>query len=523
MVMHAPPAEAPYAYVVDYRPLDQCAPPKCTLRGDRAVGWWSEIQDDGARGAYFQVGNPDTESYYRRARVTRPRETYEFVLPAEAGEFEYDGYFASFPEKSWEAELEVLDLSGATLEKRCFQGHTLAVEDAAGEQDVARYEDRYTHVRIPLPARDGRAITVRITNVGSERLAIGSPLVLRKVEGRKPRQVFFVVFDAVSEPLFTKMFEGDFDDPANWLGKDIREHGTLFVHGISAGFNTPTFVRRFFRNGFYETDGEPDLLTQGIDETAPPLAVTTVAHLSEAGIQTEAITSNFLMMPTQTRLGFDGGYQNEQQSGEHQHPAALVRRFVYWLKEHPHDDAFTIVWFSNTHEPFPPGREGPPFNFEGPSVPHSDGILKDIWKNLLVSVDKLKELRNGAATLAPGVDRMWLIATDHGRLFVRKSLDQPWRSGPKEFLKGDCNHCCLGSFEETHTPFAVLYDGIAPLAAPRVEEPVSVVSVWRLVERLYQVPLGLPETRTFSAESVAPEAFRDAFDEGLLASVGVRP
>lgn len=518
--MHAPPAEPPYAYVVDYRPLDECAPPKCTLRSDRAVGWWSEIQEDGRRGAYFQIGNSDTEAYYRRAKVTRPGEVYQFALPAAAGEFEYDGYFASSADKSWQADFEVVDSNGALVAKRDFQGHTLAVEDAAAVEDMARYDDRYTHVRFSLPPHEGQPITVRIKNSGSERLAIGSPLVLRKVLGRKPRQAFFVFFDAVPEPLFTKVLSDDVDDSAKWLARAIRERGSLFAEGMSAGFNTPTFVRRFFRNGYYHTAGEPSLFGQGIDETPPPLTTTTVSQLSAAGVQSEAIISNFLMMPTQTRLGFDGGYQNEQQSGEHQHPAAIVRRFVYWLKEHPKDDVFATVWFSNTHDPFPPGREGPAFVLEGPKVPHSQSILKDIWKNLLVSVDKLKELLDGATKLAPDVDRLWLVGTDHGRLFTRKSLDQPWRNGPKSIKKDDCAHCCLGSFEETHTPFAVLYDGISPYAPPRIDQPVSIVAAWRLLERLFGAHLGLPETRTYTPEVLDPKAFHDAFDDGALAAAG---
>ena len=64
-------AAQPYAYTVDYRPLDACAPPACRLAGEKLVGWWDEVQSDGGRGAYARIGEPRTELYFRRSRVLR--------------------------------------------------------------------------------------------------------------------------------------------------------------------------------------------------------------------------------------------------------------------------------------------------------------------------------------------------------------------------------------------------------------------------------------------------------------------
>jgi hypothetical protein len=515
------PPEVPYAYVVEQRPLDKCAPPACAIRSQDVVGWWDELQSDGRRGSYFRFGDQDTEAYYRRAAVVRAGSAYEFALPALEAESDYDGYFAAAEGPDWRADVEIVLADGTSVLNRSFQGTNKTKVDAAETEDMGRYEDYFTHVRLPLPSRKGRAVTVRIRNSGTANLVVGSPLVLGKVLGRRPRQAFFVFFDGVSEPLFTRMFTGSGDPATEWLAKAVEERGTLFSHGVSPGFNTPTFVRRFFHAGFYANEGEPMLFGQGIDEQPPLSPLSPVARLAEQGFQTEATLANFLLMPTETRVGFDGGYQNEQQEKGKMHPLPLVRRFRSWLTEHPHDDAFNVVWFSVTHEPYPAGRHAPPFDLKAPAgIHYVQESLDPIWRNVLTSVDDLRELMDAAARVSPFASRLWLLGTDHGRTFMSRSVHQPTWLPPRTILESDPEHCCLASFEEARTPFIVLYDGMERRTPARVDEPTSTSAVWRLVERLYGVRLGLPETSTFSGSAIDPEGYSRRWDDGLLGSAG---
>jgi hypothetical protein len=515
----APPVDAPYAYVVDYRPLDACAPPACRLAGQKLLGWWDQVQNDGGRGAYARIGEPESELYFRRSEVLRSGKSFEFELVPEPGQFEYDGYFASATSDSWKAELEVALPDGRVLWQQGFEGHTKQVIDTRLSSDMARYEDYFQHVRFSLPARD-EPLRVSIRNRGEGALSIGSPLVLRKEPGRRPRQAIFVVWDAVPEPLMTRMLTGSGDRDTAWLGEAVRQQGTLFARGTSPGFNSPTFIRRFFRAGFYETQGEPSLFGQGIDEQSPASPPSPVTRLLERGFQVEFSMANFMLLPTQTRLGFDGGYQNDRKQPDQVHPAALVRRFRSWLHEHPHDDALHVIWFSSTHWPYPPGRAAPPFELNTPGLRYSQGLLDAIWRNLLELVDRLAELRQ-AAQAEPPADRIWLLVTDHGRIFTQHSLEQPWwlESG-KQVFDGNSWHCCLASFEESQTPFAVLYEGSARVTPPRVDEPTSSVAVWRLLERSFGVELELPNTSTFHTPGVEAPAPESRWQEGFLASAG---
>jgi hypothetical protein len=239
-------------------------------------------------------------------------------------------------------------------------------------------------------------------------------------------------------------------------------------------------------------------------------------------------------MPTQTRLGFDGGYHNEQQTQTIQHPAALVRRFSTWISQHPHDDAFNVVWFSATHETtdakkggeYAPGRAAPPFALDAPDVKVAQHILDGIWRNLLDTVDHVSQLITTATAAAPNAERVWFFGTDHGRAFTRRSMLQPVWLPPKQVFNGHSSHCCFASFEETHTPFAVLYDGAVRATPAQVDEPTSTVAFWRLLERSFGVNLELPPTRTFELPVVVDAALPDGsrygarWDEGLLASAG---
>jgi hypothetical protein len=526
MPIPPPAAIAPYAYVVDYRPLDACSPPTCRIPGDKLEGWWDEVQNDGGRGAYARIGEPRSEVYFRRAKVLRKDQAYEFELSPKSGEFDYEGYFAGLGESAWHAHFEVTGASGELLYAHDFEGTTKQAIDARVVPDMAHYEDYYSHVRLTLPPRE-QALHVRISNTGASALAVGSPLVLHKVAGRAARQILFVITDAVPGVLLTHLFNGQDDAQSAWLGRTVRERGTLFSRGISPAFNTPTFVRRFFRAGFYETDGEMDLFGFGIDEQAPVTPPTPVARLAEQGFQTELTVANFFLMPNQTRIGFDGGYQNEQQAGDRLHPAALVQRFSTWIAQHPHDDAFHVVWFSVTHDPHPPGRAAPPFVLGASGLEYNQRTLDETWRNLLATVDETAELMDQAHARAPGAQRLWLFATDHGRSFTPRTTRQPVWLAPSSVWANGTSHCCLASFEEAETPYAVVYDGAARVTPAIVAEPTSTVAVWRLLERAFGVQLELPNTSSYdiagltSAPGVPPDPHAGArWAEGIVGSAG---
>lgn len=519
MPLAAPPADVPYAYVVDYRPLDACAPPECRLKGEELAGFWDEVQSDGARGAYARYGNFRSELYFRRATVLRPGKTYEFTLEPGAGEHDYDGYFGAVDTDAWKAAIEIVTPDGAVLGERVFEGKTKRSINAKNVAQMARYGDYFTHVRWALPAREQR-LTVRIRNQGSGSLAVGSPLVLKKVEGRHARQAIIVVTDAVPEPLMTRVLTGSGEERTAWLARAVRERGTLFARGTSPGLNSPTFMRRFFRAGFFETDGELALFGSGIDEHPPETPPSPVTRLVEKGFQAELTMANFMLLPTSTRLGFDGGYQNEQQHGKMQHPRALARRFGSWVAEHPHDDFLHVVWFSATHLPNPPGRDGPPIELDVPGG-YSRAVIEPIWRNLLETVDRFGELMQSTSAAAPDADRVWLFTTDHGRVFTTHSLKQPIWILPRAVWKSDSMHCCVGTVEETSTPFTVLYDGAAQRSTPpRVEEPTSTSAVWRLFEKVFEEDLALPNTTTWDSPSFDASAYAARWQEGFIASVG---
>jgi hypothetical protein len=525
--MPIPPTtvSAPYAYVVDYRPLDACAPPRCRIAGDGIEGWWDEVQNDGGRGAYARIGEPRSEVYFRRAKVLRNQQAFEFQLAPESGEFDYDGYFAALGASEWKARFEVIGPGGDVLSARDFHGTTKQTIDARVVADMAHYEDYYRHVRLTLPARE-QALRVRISNEGASSLAIGSPAVLKKVPGRGARQILFVLTDSVPGTLLTHLFSGQDDAQSAWFARAIRDRGTLFSRGISPAFNTPTFARRFFRAGFYETDGEMDLFGLGIDEQAPATPPSPVARLAEQGFQTEFTVANFFLMPNQTRIGFDGGYQNEQQAGARLHPAALVHRFSDWIGEHPQDDALHVVWFSVTHDPHPPGRSAPPFALGATGLEYNQDTLDRTWRNLLSTIDETGKLMDQARELAPDAQRLWLFATDHGRSFTARTTQRPVWLAPDIVWSGS-SHCCLASFEEAETPYVVVYDGAPRVTPAEVREPTSTVAVWRLLERAFGVQLELPNTSSYditgltSAPGVPPDPnVAQRWAEGMVGSAG---
>jgi hypothetical protein len=521
MPLSTPPADAPSAYVVDYRPLDACSPPNCRLKAEKLAGWWDQVQSDGARGAYARIGQQDTEVFFRRSAVVRPLQEYRFELEPAAGEHDYDGYFGAQETSAWKASIEIAGPDGKVLAQQVFEGTSKQTIDAKRVREMARYADYFTHVRWTLPAREQR-LTVTIRNLSRGWLVVGSPLVLKKVPGRRPRQALVVVTDATPEPLMTRVLTGKADAQSAWFGRVVKEKGTLFAQGNSPGFNSPTFIRRFFRAGFYETDGELALFGQGIDEQPPETPPSPVARLVEKGFQAELTMANFMLLPTSTRLGFDGGYQNEQQQqrgSSRQHPRALVRRFASWISEHPQDDFLHVVWFSATHAPNPPGRDAPPLDLEVPGG-FSRNVAELIWRNLLETVDRFSEVMESAQRSAPDAERLWLFTSDHGRVFTNHGLKQPVWLLPHYMVRSNNMHCCAATFEEGSTPFAVIYDGAQRLTPQRVEEPTSTVAVWRLIERTFEQDLELPNTSSYDSPSFGAEAYASRWHEGLVAGAG---
>src|SRR4051812_20319011 len=91
-----PPADPPHAWVVEYRPLDRCFPPACSI-GSRAVhGYASAVMEDGAPGSYVSQGpSIEQEQFFQRGVLLRPGESFQFDLPEASHASELDVIVAS--------------------------------------------------------------------------------------------------------------------------------------------------------------------------------------------------------------------------------------------------------------------------------------------------------------------------------------------------------------------------------------------------------------------------------------------
>jgi hypothetical protein len=497
----------PHAYVVEYRVADACSPPDCKIDGKSAFG---RVTGEPA-GGYVAVGTDKDELFAKRGVVVLASKAISFTLPRLSRGSLFDASLLAIQPGPFAATLEVRQGESIVMSRR-FEGSTAAFEHHTDPHDLGREENFFSHVREPLPESEG-PVTFTLKNEGTMSLGCGAPLVLRLVEGRAPRQAVLVFFDAVPYPVFEALYHGE-APTTSWLA-DWAKRGTLFPQAISPGQLTGSFVRRFFRGDYYDLSGDPSLADQGFDPAPPARAPGPVARLAEQGFFTEAIASNLYLSPLLSRIGFDADYNIESTLELQIHPRVLAARFAREIEIHGEDDALFVVWFANTHAPWRDGRDGA--SLRPPDADELDlGVLDPIWKNLLDSVDALRDIVDSAGAHA-NTERVWIIGADHGHTFTRTSRARPWRLTHEAVPEGHM-HCCLATAQEARTFLAILPDAKSPSKEGRTfDDAVSTLGVWREVERRLDVDLGLPRTSAFSlpgADDPAP------FDDGLVVSVG---
>jgi hypothetical protein len=526
--------EPPYAYVVDVRPFDAgCVVPNCSIRGRSVSGYTNAVELDGDLGAYVMHGKPDNESFFRRARILRRGESFAFDVPESNAASELDFYLSNEGSGPWRARVRIASQrksapAEAALE-RSFEGTTAVYKPRTKDEELGRLADFEQHVRLPLPSRQDRMLHVVIENTGEAPLALGSPLVMKRVDGRGPRQGFVVVFDAVPFYLMDRFFTGTGDEPTEFFHKATSERGIYFPQGYSPAVCTQVFVRRFFRNGYFKTEGEPILRGFDLDEEPPARSSTTIARLAEQGFLTEQFVGNFMLNPHASSTAVDGGYQNEMISGEWPslyHPHAIASRFDAWLAEHAHDDTWAVVWMSTTHDALPLKI----WSATRPKVPTpqppdvtspAEYRAKEVdarWENLLDSGDAVRAIFQSAARRSPSASRLWFIGTDHGLIEATANGNRPSRY-KGAIVGGGPIHRFFGSTEESWTPFGLLYDGVArPPGGPRViKDRTMAAASWRAVEQLFDVDLGLPETTSWDSPGLSRDLFASRWvDDGAF-------
>ncbi|HMI87077.1 MAG TPA: hypothetical protein VK550_23440 [Polyangiaceae bacterium] len=522
---------APYAYVVEYRVTDACFPPDCRIDGRRTFGRASDPPPENGDGAYIAVGTDRNELFAKRGIVLSPAREIRFTLPVREGPSVIDMSFASVHagggpfravlEVQGSAEPAGKDAPGAAPVvplRRVFDGTTAPFEPHDQVDLLGREEKYFTHVRQALPARTA-PITVVVRNEGSTALGVGAPLVLRRIEGRGPRQAVIVVFDAVPYPLFEQLYATS-DERARWISSFVAR-GTFFPAAISPGQLTGSFVRRFFRGDYYRLDGDPSLAGQGFDEKAPERAPGPVARLAENGFFTEAIGANLYLSPILSRIGFDADYNIEPTEELQIHPRVLAARFASALDAHGDDDALFVIWYANTHFPWLEGRRDAPLLRPVPFAREEVDldVLEPIWRNLFDAVASLRRMVERAESGSESAERIWILTADHGHTFTTEARGRPWRL-TKELVGDRHMHCCLATQQEARTPLAIIEDGAPGTLRARMkrasQEPLSTLAAWRAVERRLGVDLDLPATSAFAL----PDGDAPRFDDGIIVSVG---
>jgi hypothetical protein len=520
-----PDAHPPYAWVVEYRPLDRCFPPSCTIPARAVHGWAKDVMEDGDPGAYVSQGpSLQHELFFERGVILRPGESFSFDLPRSVDASELDVTIASAVAQGlYDAEIAIDSVPGASA--AVHLGPSVHVQGRTGRferpkpADLGKFDKYGRHVRIPLPSRDGRTLRVTITNRANANLAVGSPLVMKRVEGRGPRQGIMVVHDALLFPLAEAfLFGGTHDPKADWVRAAVAERGLYFPAGQSPGQGTANFVVRFFPGSYYAgATGWPATFGKGLDETLLPVLPGPIARAAEQGFVTAFIGNNFTLLPNFGNVGWDVGFNSEMR----EHPAAMARIVEEWARERPHDDAILVWWNAATHGPHGPGRPGPP-----PPVPvdlsETELDRKQLggtWLNVLDGADRWKQAYDALKAAAPEASRITWFGADHSSSFTKKMNRRAYRV--TTFIATGLHHTCGGTAEEANTPFAIVYDDPKHLApTPRVvNERTNEFVVWRAFESFLGLDLGLPRSTTFSSP-----AFRDTreplWDDRILVSVG---
>ncbi|MDB4939183.1 MAG: hypothetical protein JWP87_6155 [Labilithrix sp.] len=518
-----PPVQPPHAYVVEYRPLDRCFPPACKIRTRDVDGYADKIQEDGDPGGYVEHGGGvQSEVFFERGVLLRSQETFEFDLPAAEHASELDLYFAAeHADESYEALVTISALAGAsppsTLETTVVQGRTgtyRSPKKAAG----GRFERYGTHLRLVLPSRALRGLRISIANKGARKLAIGSPLVMRRVEGRAAKQGVFALFDAVPFHMMDAMLSrGTGDARADWVRKAVAERGYYFPDGQSMGQGTAHFIVRFFTGSYFAQEGWQTMYGKGFDETLPPVLPGPVARAADAGYVTHFSGNNFTLLPAFGHPGFDTGYHSELAD----HPLGMLRDTERWISEHPDDDSVFVWWNSATHAPWPPGRGGPP---PPPIALGPDELWKDpipkIWKNLLEGLDGLEDSYAAIRKASPKASRIVWLGADHSR-GISKKMEQLAYRVPTTITTG-LSHTCGGTSEESNVPFAILFDGPAREGRPPrvVHGRTSTFIPWRAFESVFGIELGFPRTSTFQSPAFPPADGRPIWDDKVMVSIG---
>jgi hypothetical protein len=518
-----PPADAPHAFVIEYRPLDRCAPPACSIRTRDVHGYAKDVMEDGDPGRYVTQGvNYQHELFFQRGVFLRPGESFDFDLPQAAYASELDFIVsAALGKDDYDAEIIVKAVPGVGAPARVndeqhVRGHTAAFSTPKPEES-GHFERFGRHVRIPLPSRAQRLLRVSIVNRGTSKLALGSPLVMKRVEGRGPRQGVFVIHDAL---LFHEaaalLFGGTKDPKADWIRAAVADRGVYFPEGQSIGHGTANFVLRFFTGSYYAGAwGWPGMYGHGFDETLPAAVPGPVARAAEQGFVTAFFGDNFTALPNFGNIGWDVGFNSERRD----HPAVLQRLVEQWAAERPDDDALVFWWNANTHAPYGPGRAGPPA--PAPDLPADEinhAQVDGCWRNLLEGADRFKSAYDALRKASPRASRIVWIGADHSSASSAKMGRRSYRL--PAYIGTGLLHASAGAIEEVSTPFAILYDDPARRHAPAiVKERTNSFLAWRAFESFLGIDLHLPQSSTFqSAEYPDPHA-GPVWDDRVMVSV----
>ncbi len=517
--------DPPYAYVIEHRPLDRCAPPFCRIRGRAVHGYATETMEDGDPGSYvYQGGGPTSELFFQRGLQLRPGETYAFDLPEAAWQSELDTQIASsVGSTDYDAAVIVSELPPAgpsrTITEEHVRGKTaaFATPPRGDEADLERYGK---HLRTRLPARERRTLRITFRNDGKTRLSIGSPLVMRRIEGRGPKQAIVAVHDALLFDLARALLhDGTGDKQNEWVRRAVEERGVYFPSGQSCGQGTGDFVVRFFLGDYFAAWGWPGMFGKGFDERPPAVLPGPVARMAEQGFTTVFVGNNFTILPDFGNVGWDVGYQTELKD----HTTAMVGIAETWARERAHDDALLVWWSSATHVPHETGRAGPP----PPRPPlEKQNIntrsLDGTWRNMLHSVDRLEIAYDALRRAAPRASRVLWIGGDHSSAVSSKMSKRALRT-PNNITTG-LLHAVGGTSEEMNTPFALIFDDEThawPRGRRVIDERTSSLVTWKAIEGFFGIDLQIRRTSTFSPPWVFPElAGPRVWDDRVIVSIG---
>ena len=525
--MAPPPAlqqEPPYAYVIEYRALDRCAPPLCRL-GARAVhGYAAETMEDGDPGSYVtQGGGITSEQVLQRGVRLAPGESFELDLPPATWVSELDAFVAPVNgSEAYDASVFVLATESAkapvTIAEEHYRGRSVPFTTPKAPE--AGRTDRYgTHVRLRLPSRVGRTLKIRIRNDGAKPMSLGAPVVMRRVEGRGPRQIIIAAHDAVPFHMARALLhDGLGEAKTDWVKKAVAERGLYFPMGQSCGQGTSNFVIRFFTGDYHAPWGWPAMFGNGFDETLPETLPGPIARAAEQGFTAVFVGNNFTILPNFGNIGFDVGYQSELKH----HTPGMARYVEGWAAERPNDDLVMVWWTSQTHSPYDEGRKGakplmPPLPPREINLRQVNGV----WRNLLDTVDQLEVAYGALRAAAPHAARVMWIGADHSSAVSSKMQNRSFRT-PLALGTG-VMHAVGGTVEEMTTPFALIFDDEShawPHGSRVVEDRVSSLVTWKAVESFFGIDLRVPRISTHQWSFSPDSNNARIWDDRVLVSFG---